>query len=151
MARKRKLEYPVTTANRQAKKQKPTNLATPTLQEHPHRIHHDVLSSFYPRVCTLRNYLLGGLPTTSRIRRRKLTAFGKDDPFSILDTCLVGVSRPTSLSVKESRKVDFVTFTQDSYRATNANTARTQASSIHEVGHVSQYSSFSVRRSDHIF
>lgn len=143
MARKRKLECPDTTANRQAKKQKPTNLASPTLQEHPHRIHHDVLSSFYPRVCTLRNYLLDALPTTSRIRRRKLTAFGKHDPLSVLDTCLVGVSRQPSLSVKESRKVDFVTFTQNSYRATNANTGRTQVCSIHEVGHVSQCSSFS--------
>ena len=132
MARKRKAVH--TTLSRPAKRQKAVDHDSVRVQDNTPYVHHTVLSAFYPRVCTLRNHLLGSLPATSRVRRRKLTVFGKDDATSILDTCLVGVSRQPSLSLKESRKVDFVTFTQSQTRATGPNSGRAQPCCIDEVG-----------------
>lgn len=96
-------------------------------------IHHGVLSSFYSRVCTLRVFLLAQLPSTSRIRRRSLSAFAKDDADSILDTCLVGILTEPSISVKESRKADFITFTQSQQRVTNPTNIHTQQCCMNEV------------------
>jgi hypothetical protein len=135
MARKRKsLE---TTSSRAAKKAKFANRDRDGLREQSPYLHHSVLSSFYPQVCTLRNYLLAGLPTSSRVRRRKLTVFGKDEAASILDTCLVGFFSQPSISVKESRKIEYATFTQSQGRATGANTGRAQPCCIDEVGNMS--------------
>ena len=131
MARKRKSAADTATS-RPTKKQKPAS-GSVHLQKNTSDVHHAVLSAFYPRVCTLRNYLLGCLPVTSRVRRRKLTLFGKDDTASVLDTCLVGVLKQPSLSVKESRRLDFASFTQSQHRATGANTGRAQPCCIDEV------------------
>ena len=135
MARKRKAAE--NASNRPIKQRKATNHASPGLQEPSAYVHHNVLSSFYPRVCTLRDYLLDSLPATSRVRRRKLTTFGKNDTTSILDTCLVGVLKQLSSSVTELRKIDFATFTQTQCRATGLNTGRAQLYSIDEVGNLS--------------
>src|ERR1700744_2153245 len=97
---------------------RPTKKPKSAHQEPSSNVHHSVLLPFYPRVCTLRDYLLGCLPATSRIRRRKLTIFGGDDSNSILDTCLVGVLKQPSNSMQESRRLDFATFTQTQARAT---------------------------------
>ncbi|KIW30624.1 uncharacterized protein PV07_06357 [Cladophialophora immunda] len=130
MARKRKCAE--ATSNRPTKQQKSANYdrAGPL---HVSTIHHAVLSSYYPKVCTLRSYLLTALPTTSRIRRQKLTLFGKHDANALLDTCLVGILKNTSISVKESRKTDFATFTQSQYRATDPDPRRAQSCYIDEV------------------
>ncbi|KAJ9602431.1 Telomerase reverse transcriptase [Cladophialophora chaetospira] len=130
MAKKRK-RAETTTSNRPTKKPKSTNHDSVRLQEA--FLHHAVLSSFYPKVCTLRSYLLASLPATSRVRRRKLTLFQNDETASLLDTCLVGVLKQSSLSVKEARKLEFVTFTQTQYRATGANTGRSQQPCIDEI------------------
>lgn len=96
-------------------------------------IHHGVLSSFYSRVCTLRVFLLAQLPPTSRVRRRTLSAFAEDNAGSILDTCLVGILKEPSISIKESRKVDFITFTQSQQRATSGTNIHTQRCCMNEV------------------
>jgi hypothetical protein len=136
MARKRKSAE--TTSNRSLKRHKATNQGPVGLQEPSSSpdVHHNVLSCFYPRVCTLRNYLLACLPATSRVRRRKLTTFGKDDAASILDACLVGVLKQPSLSIKESRKVDFAAFTQTQLRETANNTGLVHPCPIDEVGNL---------------
>ncbi|ETI28779.1 hypothetical protein G647_01230 [Cladophialophora carrionii CBS 160.54] len=131
MARKRKC--PETTSNRAQKRAKSANRDQNGVRERSPYLHHSVLSSFYPQVCTLRNYLLAGLPTSSRVRRRKLTGFGKDEATSILDTCLVGLLTQPSISVRESRRIEFATFTQTQARATGANTGRAQPCCIDEV------------------
>ncbi len=133
MAKKRK-RPDRTTSNRPTKRQRPANHVQPRLPEPSPYLHHAVLSAFYPQVCSLRNYLLASLPATSRVRRRKLTLIGKDEAASILDTCLVGVLKQPSLSLKELRKADFATFTQTQHHATGANTARSQQVCIDEVG-----------------
>jgi hypothetical protein len=127
MSRKRKRT--ATASNRPTKKPKSAH------REPCSSVHHSVLSSFYPRVCTMRDYLLGCLPAASRIRRRKLTIFGNDDSSSILDTCLVGVLKQPPSSIQESRRHDFATFTQTQARATGANSGRPQLCSINEVGY----------------
>ena len=70
---------------------------------------HAVLNQLYPRVCSLRVYVLSRLPSTSKIRRRKVAAVGRADgaPGStlseaersvaaLLDQTLVGVSSEES-------------------------------------------------------
>ncbi|SPO00927.1 related to telomerase reverse transcriptase [Cephalotrichum gorgonifer] len=61
---------------------------------------HSLLAQYYPSVLTLRSYVLSKLPSTSRIRRKKIARIGKDPgPLSeaetqvshLLDTTLVGV------------------------------------------------------------
>ncbi|EXJ61309.1 uncharacterized protein A1O5_11866 [Cladophialophora psammophila CBS 110553] len=131
MARKRKSAD--TASNRPAKQQKPANHDSGRQQDLLSSVHHAVLSSYYPRVCTLRSYLLAALPVTSRVRRQKLSVFGKGNATAFLDTCLVGVLKGTSASVKESRKIDFATFTQSQSRATGACTGRAQPFCIDEI------------------
>jgi telomerase reverse transcriptase len=103
-------------------------------EDSPNDVHHTVLSSFYPKVCTLRRFLLDNLPSTSRVRRRKLSSFGTDDGSHILDTCLVGVVNEPSISLKSLRKVEFATFTQSQHRATGAYTGRSLQCCMSEVG-----------------
>ncbi|KAI0890081.1 uncharacterized protein GGS22DRAFT_8107 [Annulohypoxylon maeteangense] len=45
-------------------------------QSVPVQAQHAVLNQFYPHVLTLRNYVLSKLPTTSRLRRKKVAAVG---------------------------------------------------------------------------
>ncbi|OAL28381.1 hypothetical protein AYO20_09498 [Fonsecaea nubica] len=131
MARKRKcLEA---ASNRPTKQQKAANHGSVGPHHLSSSVHHPVLSAYYPRVCTLRSYLLGALPATSRTRREKLATFGKNDAVDLLDNSLVGVLKNTSTSVKQARKTDFATFTQSQSRVTGADTGRTQPCSIDEV------------------
>lgn len=141
MARKRKHPYTHTdtTSNRPTKKPRPANHVlwpgNKGLTRGSPNIRHTVLSSLYPRVCTLRSYLLASLPASSRVRRRKLTSFERDEATCLLDTCLVGILREPSIALQESRKVDFATFTQSQQRATGACTDRAQPCCMKEVGH----------------
>ncbi|KAI1203138.1 hypothetical protein F5X97DRAFT_159079 [Nemania serpens] len=80
-------------------------------------VQHPVLSQYYPLVQSLRKYIIAQLPSSSRIRRRKISAVGivskyPDSPLSdverslgcLLDTTLVGFSRPTA--EEESARMD---------------------------------------------
>jgi hypothetical protein len=96
-------------------------------------IHHHVLSACYPKVCTLRNYLLASLPASSRVRRKRLNAHGREDDTCILDVSLIGVSKEPSLSLMRSRKGDFASFTQSQHRATGAFSGKTLRYSVNEV------------------
>lgn len=71
------------------------------------RIQHPVLSHYYPQIQTLRDYIIAQLPSSSRLRRRKVAAVGVvDNPSgapqsdverslgTLLDTTLVGISTP---------------------------------------------------------
>lgn len=62
-------------------------------------VKHALLAQYYPKILTLRQYLLHNSPPSSRLRRRKIEAFGKeggDDHVRVqlaklLDTTLVGL------------------------------------------------------------
>ncbi|KAI1734474.1 hypothetical protein F4680DRAFT_339942 [Xylaria scruposa] len=77
---------------------------------------HPVLSQYYPQVRNLRDYILTQLPSSSRIRRKKVSAVGivsktPGVPLSdlerslgaLLDTTLVGVSKPAA---EEEHRMD---------------------------------------------
>lgn len=70
----------------------------------PPQAQHAVLNQFYSQVLTLRNYVLSRLPTTSRLRRKKVATIGidnhiPDSPLSdverslgaLLDGTLIGI------------------------------------------------------------
>lgn len=69
-------------------------------------VKHVLLAQYYPTILTLRQYLLDNLPASSRLRRRKIAAFGSeaftaDGPDNaraqlarLLDTTLVGLCVP---------------------------------------------------------
>ncbi|KAI0486254.1 hypothetical protein F4859DRAFT_362594 [Xylaria cf. heliscus] len=73
------------------------------------QVQHPVLSQYYPQVQSLRDYIITQLPSSSRIRRRRVSAVGiasKPDgtPLSdiersigvLLDSTLIGLSKPTA-------------------------------------------------------
>ncbi|EXJ79003.1 hypothetical protein A1O3_08504 [Capronia epimyces CBS 606.96] len=138
MAKKRKHQYNLSASSRPIKRQRVTDQKsscpddTASCNALPD-IHHGVLSSLYPKLCTLRQFLLANLPSTSRVRRRKVTSFGSDDAACFFDTCLVGVLKEPSTTVNKSRKVDFATFTQSQQRATGTNTAQSQLCCMSEI------------------
>ncbi|KEF53771.1 uncharacterized protein A1O9_10172 [Exophiala aquamarina CBS 119918] len=96
-------------------------------------VHHSVLSSYYPKVCTLRNYLLANLPASARVRRKRLGAHGREDETCILDATFVGLLKEPSFSVTISRKDDFASFTQSQHRATGAFSGKTLRYSMKEI------------------
>ncbi|KAI0447410.1 hypothetical protein F4803DRAFT_322065 [Xylaria telfairii] len=80
------------------------------------RAQHPVLSQYYPEVQILRDYIIKQLPSSSRIRRRKVSAIGivsksPGTPLSdverslgvLLDTTHVGLSKPTT---EEEQRMD---------------------------------------------
>lgn len=140
MARKRKR---LQSEASQSNVRKSPRLANETLcaeRPKPQRIHHAVLSLYYPRVTSLRDYCLSMLPSTSRVRRRKITFWGfpksssrpRADNFaqkpvdivddvalslaSLLDTTLVGICRGNDLELERERQKDFMAFSQSQFR-----------------------------------
>lgn len=99
---------------------------------------HPVLSRYYPRLVTLRQYLLEQLPASSKARRRRITGLGRDpkaktdhslgqsDPDSgdnvrqivdLLDSTLVGILQQPSPAITQDRQRDFAAFTQSQERS----------------------------------
>lgn len=75
----------------------------PSESRHPaHVVKHALLAQYYPKILTLRQYILDNLPASSRIRRRKIETFGTNEPTGdpddvrvqlagLLDTTLVSL------------------------------------------------------------
>lgn len=96
---------------------------------------HPVLSRYYPRVVTLRQYLLDELPFTSKARQRRIASLGKPPRSDVeetangdrderdkalallLDQTLIGVFKKTTSAVVEARQRDFAAFTQSEERS----------------------------------
>lgn len=110
--------------------------ATPMTIEHP------VLSRYYRRVVTLRQYLLEELPSSSKARRRRITSAGKRDESKktdsngsavaappegstdggidfarFLDSTLVGLLHCPSPAELEARQREFAIFSQSEERS----------------------------------
>ncbi|KAI1147866.1 hypothetical protein F4825DRAFT_125496 [Nemania diffusa] len=80
------------------------------------RVQHAVLSHYYTQVQSLREYVIAQLPSSSRIRRRKISAVGvvskpgaslsdvERSLGALLDTTLIGFSKPTT--EEESPRMD---------------------------------------------
>ncbi|CRG91151.1 telomerase reverse transcriptase [Talaromyces islandicus] len=97
---------------------------------------HPVLSRYYPRVVSLREYLLEELPSNSKARRRRIASLGKPrdkdveraangdsnesdkDLAALLDQTLIGAFKnAASAAVVEARQRDFAAFTQSEERS----------------------------------
>lgn len=94
-------------------------------------IKHALLAQYYREVLSLREYLLSRLPTTSKVRRKKLLSVGRrlDDKdiekklSSFLDSTLIGVLKCNEVS-QEERWQQWTTFSQkadDSISCINLN------------------------------
>ena len=79
-----------------------------------------VLAQYYPRVMSLREYLVSKLPPTSKLRKKKILAFGKnrtpnregDDAFSkFMDQTIVGIRNDKEISPQE-RSQQWTSFSQ---------------------------------------
>lgn len=126
--------------------------ATPAAIEQP------VLQRFYPRLLTLRHYLLSVLPKSSRNRRRKLAQLGrpvaaKTGPHStcspddielaqLLDSTVIGDSGTAKVENEEQltkdRNRDIETFTQQLSPAITASTFKPGYFMQSEVGRPTQ-------------
>jgi hypothetical protein len=79
-----------------------------------------VLSHCYPEVLSLRQFLFKDLPSSSRVRRRKIAAHVLEDGTDFLDTTLVGISTKAKPALEEERQREFVAFTQSQQRASHS-------------------------------
>lgn len=104
-------------------------------------VDHPVLSSLYPKVSSLRHYLLSRLPTSSKNRRRKISQLGAQRPSpnasatrvvdielgELLDSTLVGVLSDSGSSAAreeaaKERDKDIESFSQQLPSKTTAST-----------------------------
>jgi telomerase reverse transcriptase len=101
------------------KRQKISN-PTKTIASRDSVVKQALLSQFYPEVLTLREYLLSRLPTTSKIRRKKVLYVGtlKDSEScansrlsTFLDRTLVGATKPKDAK-REDRWRHWAAFSQ---------------------------------------
>jgi hypothetical protein len=106
----------------------------------------NLLQTCYPYVKTLKEYLLSRLPSSSRLRRRKITKLGSGEGCSeiearvakVLDTTLVCTREKFDNVVSDTRWKQWLSFSQradESY--VTISDAREAASSLSEVSHAS--------------
>jgi telomerase reverse transcriptase len=89
------------------------------------KLQHPVLSRYFPRVVTLRTFLLSRIPIS---KQKKLANAGlapdkRGSQGNILEETLVGVLNETSSHVDKLRQQEFLTFTQDPERSTDSSGA----------------------------
>ncbi|KAF3481825.1 telomerase reverse transcriptase [Arthroderma uncinatum] len=105
--------------------------------ENKRPVQQDVLAAYYPRLLSLRTYLLELLPASSRSRRRKVALVGKTDDGlkrvslgggggdarsvaklgRLLDSTIVGIVREASPAVNCARQRELAAFTQSQVRS----------------------------------
>ena len=89
---------------------------------------HPVISLYYPKVLTLRQYLLCRLPASSISRRQRIQLLCpnvQQEPSlqydthalsHLFDSTLVGLFNESSPTINQSRMIEFVTFSQSQDR-----------------------------------
>src|SRR5947207_2788171 len=116
MTGKRKFPDATDTSPRKKRAQTVNNETGP--HEHTYTnnraVPHKLLSLYYPRVVSLRQFLLSSLPLSSTSRRRRVSTYGaRNGHHSLfLDSTLVGVLSEPHVTAKETRQRDFTAFTQ---------------------------------------
>jgi hypothetical protein len=140
MTRKRKLCDATDTAPRKRRVLPVNNQRTE--HEHTHndnaQVSHELLSLYYPRVVSLRQFLLSSLPISSTSLRRRVSIYGSCSQTGtrqphFLDSTLVGVFSGPQITVKETRERDFVAFTQSQRKSTDGRNGSTQDHRFAEV------------------
>jgi hypothetical protein len=92
-------------------------------------LEHPTLSPFYTRLLSLRKYLAFKLPPTSKVRRRRVLAYGQgaaasndagtDELAQLLDSTVVGLSERSAVEIEE-RCAALVRFSQESSTLTKS-------------------------------
>jgi hypothetical protein len=122
--------------------------------EHTHnddpRVSHELLSLYYPRIVSLRQFLLSSLPLSSTSRRRRVSAYGSDSQAGtrqphFFDSTLVGVFPEPRSTVRETRKREFATFTQSQQKSTDSSNGSTQGHRFAEVSNPARQKLFRTR------
>lgn len=139
--------------------QQPSSISSPHLKANGNQApstaetSHPVISLYYRQVVTLRQYILQRIPKSSKSRRRRIAAVrggdgnvagNLDDPgtgktqdrdlANILDTTLVGIWKELPPTQSQTRRRDFVAFSQaQSAAATQLGTDTGPASPQSEV------------------
>ena len=135
MARKRKRESNASTSARKARKR--------SSEEQP--FHHPVLASYYPKVVSLRDYLLAKLPTKSRGRGDKVKKFALDNGEDLLNAYFVGLKDEPTPEMRQTREQEYQAFTQSQAYSTHRSTAKSQPCSLHEVRQESHFPSRDIK------
>ncbi|KAK2816774.1 hypothetical protein FQN49_007996, partial [Arthroderma sp. PD_2] len=129
-------------------------------------IEQDVLAFYYPRLLSLRTYLLELLPASSRSRRRKVALVGKEGDGArvgskrvslgggggderrisrlgrLLDSTIVGITREASPAISCARQRELAAFTQSQVRSSWRGTDVGATSDIAEIVDFAIYSLF---------
>jgi telomerase reverse transcriptase len=113
-------------------------------------VSHELLSLYYPRIVSLRQFLLSSLPPSSTSRRRRLGTYGVDSQADtetphLFDSTLIGVFSEPELAVQESRQRDFVAFTKSRQRSTDGTNGSTQTGRFTEVSDLSKHNELNSR------
>src|SRR5690349_14546948 len=108
--------------SRKVSKVSPAGFVGSAVDQKP--VQHVVLSSYYPKILTLRDFLLSKLPLSSRVRRRKITTLGREDrantpDLHFLDTTFIGVLQETKPAAEQERQKDFIVYTQSQQRSSS--------------------------------
>ncbi|KAJ6121653.1 Telomere reverse transcriptase [Penicillium capsulatum] len=91
---------------------------------------HPVISLYYRELWTLRQYLLHQLPSSSKLRRRRIASLGvhkttesRDEPLvALLDSTLVGVLKQSSPKDDSARRQDYIAFRESQSHSILAST-----------------------------
>lgn len=105
--RKRSIEHDTTANKRQKSENNPDRRAARSVQ-------HAVLKLYYPRLCSLGEFLKEKLPSRSRYRRKKLELFHDFFPEhrGFLDRVLVGITIGIADAAQHVRRDELTSFTQ---------------------------------------
>jgi hypothetical protein len=142
MTRKRKFCDATNPAPRKRRAQAVNNQRNKHEHTSNNDVSHELLSLYYPRIVSLRQFLLSSLASSSTSRRRRLSAYGIDGQAGtktphLFDSTLVGVFPEPELAVQESRQRDFIAFTESQQRSTDGTNGSTQSGRFTEVSGLS--------------
>ena len=92
-----------------------------------------VLSFCYIEVHSLRQFLANSLPSSSRVRRRRINIHMLKDGSDFLDSTMVGISTKLKPALEEERHREFVAFTQSQQRLTHSSDGTPDENHLAEV------------------
>jgi len=95
---------------------------------------HPLLDKCYRQVKTLKEYLRDALPTTSRVRRRRLSSFAdeNEEHRELLNSTLVGLLDAPTINILDERTQQWAQFSQTCL-TTQAPSATTQQRTLDEA------------------
>ena len=99
------------------------------------KLKHAVLSCYFPRVVTLRNFLLSRIPVSRQktMAQADLSDEERSQQDKFLDDTLIGIINETNSLDEKTREQEFATFTQVSRRSIGASWEGTPEQQIEEV------------------